>query len=159
MEEYLYVYNQINNGGIITAEVLCHFVNTFSDLDDKWTSSDCRKIIRYINKTINKRERVLELDLPGFLLFLIPICKKKNISIMEVREFFEFLDEDRDGFITYDEFVGMIYKLHHTMHPEEILKYRNILLDYTKKIDRNSDGKISYDEFKKFIVNFDFYSL
>ncbi|CAG0884797.1 unnamed protein product [Darwinula stevensoni] len=61
--------------------------------------------------------------------------------VREDRLIFEAADENRDGYLTRDEFLGF-------SHPEEVAKMESVLVRHSlDEKDSNADGKINFQEF------------
>ena len=177
MEEYIDSFESINKGKPISPNILADFINdevrgeiqkksqvssnaivaSSSDLkfitvqgNDYWTITQCKNIIKNINLKVTGKERQ-NLDLYTYLRYIIPICQEFVINKIGIREFFDSLDTDQNGFITCKELISVLYKVNKNFTPEDIEKHKLEIKKLCKKVDINGDGYLSYDEFSAFM--------
>lgn len=161
MEEYIESFKMINKGEIITCNILCNFLN--EELDDKFNSVECKKMLIHINKKVRELNIILNpaelpnykkyLDLQTYLMYIIPICQDYVINRISIKEFFDNIDQDQDGLITCNELISVLYKINRNFTPGEIHKYKMLIRQVCTKINTNKDGFMTYTEFKNFMIS------
>lgn len=149
MEEYIDSFELINKGEIITPNILYNFIN--DELNEKWTFAECQNIINQINLKINNKYHKI-LDVKTYLQYIIPICQYYGLVRISIKELFDSMDENRDGKITCNELISILYKINKNLTPKEIFIYKQQILRLCKDVDTNNDGFISYNEFKLFMI-------
>jgi Ca2+-binding EF-hand superfamily protein len=150
IEEYIDSFNIINSGEEISPKALRDFIN--EEAEDQWSISECKDTIIQINKQLNSNTS-MNLDLPTYLLYIIPICCNYAIARIGIREMFDTLDSDHDNKITCKELSSLMYKINRQFSQTELESYRKQIDKLCINADTNGDGYISYEEFKKFIFD------
>lgn len=156
MEEYIESFDTINKGEKITPNILTSFIITETNQND-WTIEDSQIIIEQINQKVNKKQSRI-LDLKTYLTYIIPICQNYATNRLHIREIFDMLDKNRDGKITCNDLISILYAIDKNFTPEQLEQYEKHIRNICKKVDTNQDGYLSYKEFKDFmadqIINF-----
>ena len=71
-----------------------------------------------------------------------------GISLLEIKETFDSFDEDKNGYILYDEFC-------HGCKQLKLPLTHDNLIHVMKIMDTNIDNKISFNEFKSYVIKQD----
>lgn len=148
MDEYIDSFDSINQGNPITISVLQEFVK--NELNDAWAKADCGLVIRNINRKIHNKNNTI-IDLKTFLFYIIPICQKYIMDRISIKEFFGLLDKDKDGRITVNELIEVLYIANKNYTTQEIKDYKEEIRKLYNRMDKNKDGFITFGEFIEFI--------
>jgi Ca2+-binding EF-hand superfamily protein len=152
MEEYIDSFELINQGKDITPQILVHLINNEMP-NNRWSTKECLNVIRKINKQINGNENQ-SLNLLTYLSYVIPICQQYVVNYIGIRDFFNELDKDNDGYITCEELTSVLYRVNKNFTPSDIKRYREEIKKICKKMDTNKDGLIDFNEFKKLMTDY-----
>lgn len=150
MEEFIQSFKTIAGGKVLTAKKLKRFANIETPVKDLFTEKDCLEFIKKIN-IITNGGPMNTLDVKSYLAYIIPICKAKSCNSGNMKSYFNSIDTDGDGNISYPDFMTVITNLKKKKKFENKKKYQSKLRQMCSDIDKNKDGVISYDEFREFI--------
>ncbi|EPS70174.1 hypothetical protein M569_04591, partial [Genlisea aurea] len=85
------------------------------------------------------------IDFPEFLSSVAHMIKL-NDSDESVRETFDVIDKDQNGFITPEELREVLLKLGESVSDEEVLSM-------ISEADYDGDGQVSFEDFKRLLLS------
>lgn len=150
IDEFIFVFRNISRNGDINPKKLAIFVNKEVSKKKSFSENECCKFIQKINLLTNGVKNDT-LDIKTFLLYMIPICKLNAKDNFNMREFFDSLDSDGDGNISYAELILLLSNIRKKKKFENKRKYNSKITNLCKEIDLDGDRRISYQEYEKFI--------
>ncbi len=96
--------------------------------------------------TILKKFDFNESNAIDFSEFLVAnINYKKNLNEIKLRQIFNILDIDRNGFVTKEELIEFFH-----LSNDDMDEVKEMIAE----IDLNNDGMISFDEFKEMMKGY-----
>jgi Ca2+-binding EF-hand superfamily protein len=147
-EEYIESFKIINNGNPITVSLLQQLV--WNELRENWSNNECLRIIQQINLKVNGKVDSI-INLRTFLFYIIPICQDYIVKRINVHDLFDSLDKDRDGKISCDELMNIVYMVNKKYTHSEIEIYKKKVNEICEIIDTDKDNCIGFDEFINFL--------
>ena len=88
------------------------------------------------------------INLKDFMLLTVPTYNEHLETVITVKEAFNEIDTDADGFITFKQFKSLIYRLTDIFDSESVLEMKSHMLELATK---SESMKVSFDLFQSFI--------
>ncbi|KAK8657692.1 hypothetical protein V6N13_035919 [Hibiscus sabdariffa] len=133
---FAFILNDIYSS-FCTSEKICrnHEITFIPACKDERESDDHRNLSVWELKRVIEKEETAEIE---------GVFEEEEPSLMEVKEAFDVLDENKDGFIDADELRNALLLLGFVKEAGEDDCQKMI-----KRFDDNSDGRIDLNEFFK----------
>lgn len=147
-EEYIEAFKTFNNMNPITVSLLQQLI--WNELRENWSKKECLRIVQQINLDANGKTDSI-ISLKTFLFYIIPICQDYIINRISVHDLFNRLDKDKDGKISCEELMNVVYLVNKKYTHNEIEVCKKKVNEICKIIDTDKDNCISFDEFINFL--------